>query len=88
MCAQTQYAKMPSYTLTYFNFKGRGELMRLIFAAAGQKFTDERVEMQDWPAIKPSAHIISLAFPCSRIRYSLVPIALCADVALQLLSVS
>lgn len=50
---------MPTYKLTYFNFKGRGELMRLIFAAACQQFTDERIEMQDWPDIKPSAHIPS-----------------------------
>ena len=56
-CAQAQHGKMPTYKLTYFNFKGRGELMRLIFAVAGKQFTDERIEMQDWPGIKPSAHL-------------------------------
>jgi glutathione S-transferase len=49
-----QHGKMPTFKLTYFNFKGRGELMRLIFAAAGQQFTDERIEMVDWPGIKPT----------------------------------
>nr|AYN44485.1 glutathione S-transferase S12/13 [Brachionus calyciflorus] len=38
---------MPSYKLTYFNGRGRAELTRLIFAAAGAQFEDERVA--DWP---------------------------------------
>jgi len=44
---------MPSYKLTYFNGKGRGEIARLCFAAAGQKYEDKRVEFPDWPALKP-----------------------------------
>lgn len=38
---------MPEYKLTYFNGRGRAEITRLIFAAAGQKYTDERIS--DWP---------------------------------------
>ncbi|CAF0861855.1 unnamed protein product [Adineta steineri] len=31
---------MPSYKLSYFNARGRAEVSRLIFAAAGQKYED------------------------------------------------
>lgn len=58
VCVDLSARKMPSYKLTYFNFKGRGELMRLIFAAAGQQFTDNRIEMAQWPAVKPSASLL------------------------------
>ena len=44
------YQKMPSYKLTYFDARGRAEISRLIFAAAGVEYTDERVK--DWPAGK------------------------------------
>jgi glutathione S-transferase len=40
---------MPVYKLHYFNVRGRGETIRLIFLAAGQKFEDCRIEFQDWP---------------------------------------
>lgn len=42
------------YKLTYFNIAARGEPARLIFAAAGVKFTDNRVKHEDWPALKAS----------------------------------
>ena len=41
---------MSNYKLTYFNGRGRAELSRLIFAAAGVEFEDERIN--DWPANK------------------------------------
>jgi len=44
---------MPSYKLTYFNGRGRGEISRMLFAAAGVKFEDVRIEFKDWPALKP-----------------------------------
>ena len=43
---------MSSYKLTYFNWKGRGEVSRLILTKAGVKFQDVRVELEDWPALK------------------------------------
>jgi len=42
----------PHYKLTYFNIRGKGELVRLVFAAAGVDFEDDRVEFFDWPAMK------------------------------------
>ena len=43
-----------NYKLTYFNVKGAGEVTRMMFAAAGVKYTDERVSFEDWPKLKPS----------------------------------
>ena len=45
---------MSSFKLTYFNGRGRGEIARMMFAAKGQKYTDERIDFKDWPALKPS----------------------------------
>ncbi len=42
----------PKYTLHYFNVRGRGEFIRLIFAAAGVQYEDHRIEQADWPALK------------------------------------
>ncbi|XP_021378366.1 hematopoietic prostaglandin D synthase-like [Mizuhopecten yessoensis] len=44
---------MPTYKLMYFPVRGRGEIIRLAFAAAGQTFEDELVSMEDWPSLKP-----------------------------------
>lgn len=41
---------MVNYKLNYFNGRGRAEISRLIFAAAGVKFEDVRIE--DWPKAK------------------------------------
>jgi glutathione S-transferase len=43
---------MPSYKLTYFNGRGRAETIRLVFAAAGIKYDDTRIEKSDWSALK------------------------------------
>ncbi|CAF1104658.1 unnamed protein product [Adineta ricciae] len=43
---------MPSYKLYYFNIRGLGEVSRLIFAAAGEKFEDIRYEHEHWPEHK------------------------------------
>lgn len=48
---------MSEIKLTYFNGRGRAELTRLIFAAAGQKYTDERI--LDWPKGKEGIYITS-----------------------------
>jgi glutathione S-transferase len=43
---------MSTYKLYYFNGRGRAEVSRLIFAAAGQKFEDVRYEHSQWAAHK------------------------------------
>lgn len=45
---------MPSYKLVYFDGRGRAELARLLFVAAGQKYEDKRVTPEEWPAMKSS----------------------------------
>jgi len=46
---------MPNtYKLTYFNMTGRGETIRLIFAAAGVPFEDVRIDNAAWESIKPT----------------------------------
>lgn len=47
-------ARMPQYTLTYFDFSGsRGEDCRLALHVAGVEFVDKRVARAQWPALKP-----------------------------------
>ena len=43
---------MPSYKLTYFDIRGRGEVVRLIFKAAEVEFEDKRVKFEEWGALK------------------------------------
>ena len=45
---------MSTYKLTYFNFRGRGEIPRLIFVKNGVKYEDIRVEFytEEWPNFK------------------------------------
>ena len=45
---------MPSYKLTYFDVRGRGELSRYVFYAAGKDFEDNRVGGESWLELKPS----------------------------------
>jgi glutathione S-transferase len=51
---------MPNYTLNYFNGRGRAELTRLIFTAAGAAFTDNRIA--DWPATKDQSPLGQLPY--------------------------
>ncbi|KAH3735807.1 hypothetical protein DPMN_042365 [Dreissena polymorpha] len=44
---------MVKYELTYFNGRGRAEVCRLLFATAGQPYTDTRIEQAEWPKLKP-----------------------------------
>jgi hypothetical protein len=43
---------MTQYKYYYFNVRARGEPIRLIFAAAGQKYEDFRIEQNEWPQYK------------------------------------
>jgi glutathione S-transferase len=55
---------MPNtYKLTYFNFTGRGETIRLIFAASGVKFQDNRIDGAAWGKLKPSEFEILIYRP-------------------------
>jgi len=42
------------YELKYFNLRGRGEQIRLLFAYAKVPYTDTGIEFKDWPAVKPT----------------------------------
>lgn len=43
---------MPTYKLSYFNGRGRAEIVRMLFTAADTKFEDIRIESADWPKAK------------------------------------
>ena len=45
---------MTNYRLTYFKLRGTGEIVRLVFAAAGVQYEDNRIEMSQWPQLKSS----------------------------------
>ena len=43
-----------TYKLSYFNFKGMGELPRYVLAQAGVAFENNRVTKEQWPQLKPN----------------------------------
>ena len=50
---------MVQYTLKYFDVRGLGEAIRLLFHYVGQSFEDVRFTHEQWPALKPSELWIS-----------------------------
>uniref|UniRef100_A0A0L8HMJ8 GST N-terminal domain-containing protein n=1 Tax=Octopus bimaculoides TaxID=37653 RepID=A0A0L8HMJ8_OCTBM len=50
---------MPSYTLHYFNHRGRAEICRMLFAAAGVQYNDRRIEYSEWDGLRSSIKICS-----------------------------
>merc|ERR1712215_63191 len=50
-------SSMPSFTLFYFNVRGRGEIARLLFKYADVPYTDHRLPFpptgEEWPKLKP-----------------------------------
>ncbi|CAF4653948.1 unnamed protein product, partial [Rotaria sp. Silwood2] len=53
---------MSTYKLYYFNGRGRAEVSRLIFAAAGQKYEDIRYERDQWPSHKSEMPLGQIPF--------------------------
>ena len=60
---------MSGFELVYFNGRGRGEVSRLLFQAAGQQFVDTRIEMADWPKFKPGKLYTAASFAMSVIIF-------------------
>ena len=44
---------MAQYKLSYFNGRGRAEVIRLILAQAGVEYEDKRIAFEDWGQLKP-----------------------------------
>ncbi|XP_066304197.1 hematopoietic prostaglandin D synthase-like [Branchiostoma lanceolatum] len=42
----------PKYKLSYFDMRARGEPTRMLFAAAGIEFEDDRISFDKWPSVK------------------------------------
>ena len=53
---------MPNYKLHYFNVTARADLIRLLFAVSGIDFEDHRIELDEWPAIKPTTPLGSFTY--------------------------
>ena len=62
---------MGKLKLIYFNGRGRGEPARLILAQAGVEYEDERIEFEDWPALKSSKMFCTLLYIKNDISLSL-----------------
>ena len=44
---------MSQYKLTYFNIRGRAELIRLIFVQGSVQYEDKRIAKEEWVELKP-----------------------------------
>ncbi|XP_019878999.1 glutathione S-transferase isoform X2 [Aethina tumida] len=44
----------PAYKFTYFDIKALAEVTRLLFSYGGIEFEDNRIQRENWPALKPS----------------------------------
>jgi len=65
---------MSTYKLYYLNGRGRAEISRLVFAAAGQNYEDIRYEREEWPAHKaetPLGQVPVLEFNGTKIPQSI-----------------
>jgi hypothetical protein len=43
-----------TYRLSYFDIRARAEFIRWIFAYSYQPFIDDRINVTDWPVLKPT----------------------------------
>ena len=48
--------------LIYFNGRGRGEIIRLVFAATGTEYKDTRIEIDQWPGTYKAGNINEASF--------------------------
>ncbi|XP_006812411.1 hematopoietic prostaglandin D synthase-like [Saccoglossus kowalevskii] len=55
---------MPSYKLHYFNSRGFGEQIRVLFALAGVEYEDIRYTQEEWPAVKATGKFPFGTVPC------------------------
>lgn len=46
----------PKYKLIYFNWRGRAEVIRWLFAVANVPYEDVRVSEDEWNKLKPSKY--------------------------------
>jgi hypothetical protein len=49
---QQQQQKMSEFKLSYFDFRGRGEIARFLFVYGGIPFQDHRIKFEEWPPLK------------------------------------
>ena len=70
---------MAEYKLSYFPVRAKAESVRLALSAAGVKFEDVRVSMEEWQALKGSTFTFEFSTPAQLSRLiSLVVIYPCA----------
>lgn len=43
-----------AYKLTYFNFRGLAETIRFLLAYSEIDYEDNRIDVEQWPELKPS----------------------------------
>lgn len=63
-CIYKKPSIMPSYKLTYFNFTGRAEPCRYLFALAGQKYEDVRLTQEEFQKLKPCKYMAWMVVQC------------------------
>lgn len=44
---------MTKFKLTYFDIAGLGEVLRFLFAYGDIKYEDNRINLEEWDALKP-----------------------------------
>ena len=60
---------MGGFKLTYFNARGRAEVIRLLLKAGNKEFEDVRITKEEWPELKaktPTGFLPTLETPCGK----------------------